>query len=220
MVQERKYKGQNVRMLLMNGAAESASFVDPEKRNELPFAYTREFNRIFDFRPDSERILLLGGAGFSYPKYILTHHTEVYIDVVEIDPLMPDLAEKFFYLNEIEDRSHMEIIIDDANSYISKCKIKYDAIINDAYIEDCMEKGLRSDRAVTDIKRCLKDGGIYVHNVIGALTGIRSMQGTMVHETVRQHFKYVEYYAVDESKPTNRLQNCMLFASDERLIER
>ena len=44
-------------------------------------------------------VLLIGGGAFDYPKYFLAHH-QGNIDVVEINKVLYDISNKYFYLEE------------------------------------------------------------------------------------------------------------------------
>ena len=73
-----------VRLLTINDVRESATFIEDGKHYDLYFKYTRDLVAPLEKKPDIKEVLLLGGAGFSIPKYIISHYPEVHIDVVEL----------------------------------------------------------------------------------------------------------------------------------------
>lgn len=75
-------------MLNVGGVLQSATYLD-ERWATCPFAYLRSFDHLFEAAlpeaPDPlvvNRVLMLGGAGFAYPKQLLLEHPGVALDVV------------------------------------------------------------------------------------------------------------------------------------------
>ena len=68
---------------------------------------------------------MLGGAGFSYPKYLISHYPAKTMDVVEIDEGMVELAFKYFYLDELFDEynlyenERLKIYVMDGRGYLA-----------------------------------------------------------------------------------------------------
>ena len=100
-VVEKTEDGEAIRLLLVNGARESATYTDKAHRNDLVFRYAVGFNDVFEINKNLKDCLLLGGAGFSYPKYFISSFPEKTLDVVEIDEVMVNVAFKYFYLDEL-----------------------------------------------------------------------------------------------------------------------
>ena len=102
-VVEKTEEGEAIRLLLVNGARESATYIDKAHRNDLVFRYAIGFNDVFEINKNLKDCLLLGGAGFSYPKYFISRFPDKTLDVVEIDEVMVNIAFKYFYLDELYD---------------------------------------------------------------------------------------------------------------------
>ena len=68
-------EGSPVRMLSVGGVLQSATYTD-ERWDRCPFAYLRAFDHLFEAEPvlSVERVLMIGGAGFAYPKQIGRAH--------------------------------------------------------------------------------------------------------------------------------------------------
>lgn len=92
--------GRAVRLLLVGRSVQSATYVDEEYRAEPVFDYYLAFDLMFDAKPDIERVLMVGGGGYAYPKHIIATRPEVHMDVVEIDPAITRIALTDFYLAE------------------------------------------------------------------------------------------------------------------------
>lgn len=92
--------GRAVRLLLVGRSVQSATYVNEEYRAEPVFDYYLAFDLMFDAKPDIERVLMVGGGGYAYPKHIIATRPEVHMDVVEIDPAITRIALTDFYLAE------------------------------------------------------------------------------------------------------------------------
>ena len=137
--------GSLVRMLSVGGVLQSATYTD-ERWDRCPFAYLRAFDHLFEAEPalPIERVLMIGGAGFAYPKQLLSDHPGVKLDVVEIDPAMVALAREHFFLDRLERRlaaegrgDDLRIFVEDGTTFLQdggRGFNGYDVIINDAFV--------------------------------------------------------------------------------------
>jgi hypothetical protein len=87
-------------------AKQSAMYLDDPSALALP--YTRYFRLVEHFVPEMRRLLVLGGGGFSFPKYALANYPNVSVDVVELDPGIVALARDYF---ELKDHPRQNIIL-------------------------------------------------------------------------------------------------------------
>ena len=128
-----------VRVLNIDSGFESATFINKEKRNELVFEYTKYYDLMFKANIDIKDTLMIGGAGYNYPKYFISHYQDKTMDVVEIDGEITEIAKEYFYLNDlireykIEENKRLGLITDDGRVYLNQNTKKYDAILNDAF---------------------------------------------------------------------------------------
>lgn len=91
--------GDEIRVLVQGGVYQSASYVG-ERWAEPVFAYYRAFDDVFeseDAMRDAygygiDRMLMLGGGGFAYPKFALMSHEGLRMDVIEYDGEITRLA--------------------------------------------------------------------------------------------------------------------------------
>ena len=212
--------GESIRLLLVNGARESATCNAKEHRNDLIFQYSICFNRVFELGREFNDCLLLGGAGFSYPKYFISHYPEKKLDVVEIDGEMVKLAFKYFYLDELyvdynlyEDE-RLKIYVMDGFEYLSLTDKTYDVIFNDAYISDSPAETLMTFESISLVKKLLNAGGVYVINLITAITGTASYPLQSVLANIKKHFEHTQFHKCHVDIPATERQNCLIFASD------
>lgn len=220
VVRDTDYFNERVRVLLVGDTRESATFIAPEKRNDLIFEYTKGLNLVLEKVPHIQNTLMIGGAGFSYPKYYISRYPEKRMDVVEVDAHMVDLAMRYFYLDELfaeydlHENNRLRIIISDGFDYLAACAEEYDAIFNDAYIGNVPDKDLLSENGVRQIKRCLKRNGVYALNLITALEGAQAMRGIMADAILKNRFRHVVVFPCTSGRAREEKQNCVIVASD------
>jgi len=213
------YRGEEARLYEVNDVRESASYFD-EKKNELVFDYMKSLVFLLNERPDAKRILMFGGAGFQFPKFLISHYPEMSIDVIEINPLAVHLARKFFFLNDLEkdykaeSSGRLRIFIEDGMEYLKRTGDRYDIIINDAYHSDIPDKGLASPKGTILIKEHLNPGGLYSFNLITALEGESSMPFILMNDTFTYHFREVKYVRCSPDLKPDSNQNILYMMSD------
>lgn len=212
-----------VRVLNIDSGFESATFINKEKRNELVFEYTKYYDLMFKANIDIKDTLMIGGAGYNYPKYFISHYQDKTMDVVEIDGEITEIAKEYFYLNDLireyklEENKRLGLITDDGRVYLNQNTKKYDAILNDAFAGNSPAKTLTTKEAAERIKASLNTNGVYLTNIISAIEGEESKFIKAEVNTLKQVFKnvyIVPCYDVDPNEP----QNTMVIASDDDLV--
>ena len=188
---------------------QSAAFIDSD---ELVLGYSRFYHLIRHFRPAFEKTLIIGGAGYSFPKEYLKVYPAAHLDVAEIDPKMTAIARRFFGL---KDDPRMTIIHEDARMYINRADSKqYDAVLMDAFGSlFSVPHHLTTVEAVRELSRILKDDGVVIFNLGSAITGPSSgfLQAEM--RTYMEVFPQVYLFKVREEYSDDRLQNLMIVGS-------
>ncbi|MBQ3790191.1 MAG: fused MFS/spermidine synthase [Lachnospiraceae bacterium] len=220
IVRDTTMQGERVRLLLVDGIQESATHLDPARKYEPMFRYLTFFQQIVESHPDPERVLLIGGAGFAYPKLFFSAGQRGSLTVVELDPRMIKLADRFFFLKDLKreydlDRTgRLRIVQDDGLHFLQTDEECYDVILNDAYLGNVPDEGLLSDEGVASCKARLKPGGILVTNIITPLGGVGAMPGLLAKKRYEQYFDQVSLYTCDPTHPATMRQNCMLTGQD------
>lgn len=104
-----------------------------------------------------KQYLFLGmGAGIM-PRFIHRHFPAAKIDIVELDPAIPRIAEQYF---GFKPNSQTTIITADARVYINKCTKHYDVIIVDVYNAKMVPFQVTTEEFFSRLKACLKPQGI------------------------------------------------------------
>src|SRR5581483_10678077 len=88
----------DIRTLRFNGSWETTM----SKSNPLKghFEYTEYFQMPFVWNPDIKHVLMCGLGGGSTPRAYQHYYTNVFVDVVEIDPVVVQVAHDYFHVNE------------------------------------------------------------------------------------------------------------------------
>lgn len=173
--------------------------------------YHRYYHLVRAFRPDFERVLMIGGAGYSFPKQFLDTYPDKRIDVVEIDPGMTALAKEHFRL---EEDPGMNIIHQDGRVFLNEAPSDtYDAVMIDAFSTlFSVPHQLTTVEAVREIRRVLKDDGVVIFNIGTAVTGDAAMFLGAEISTYQRVFPEVAIFKVDGAKRDEEVQNVILAA--------
>ncbi len=107
--------------------------------------------------------LFIGLGAGSMPKYFNKYFPDAAIDMVEVDPEMLHVAQKFFYFKENE---KMKIHIFDGRVFIKKFPRKYDMIFLDAFRNGAIPFHLTTVEFLEELKKRLNPGGLVVSNIL------------------------------------------------------
>lgn len=100
-------------------------FRDPHGAG-LPYSDAAHISRLF--RPEARRILILGLGGATLPKQFIRSYPDVVVDVVEVDPMVVQVARKYFSL---ADSDRLRVHVSDARTFVRRSKETWDLIIVD-----------------------------------------------------------------------------------------
>ena len=196
-----------VKMMGINNENNSSMFLDSD---ELVNEYTKYYHLAKHFNPNFKKTLMLGGAGYSYPKDFLHKYPEATIDVVEIDPKVTELAKKYFRL---EENPRLTIYHEDGRVFLNKTQEKYDAIFGDAFNSlHSLPYQLTTKEAVQKKYNILNDDGIVILNIISAIEGEKGKFLRAEYATYKSLFPQVYLFPVTYSGSSNMVQNIILVA--------
>lgn len=144
------------------------SCIDLQNPHILQLAYTRWMMSALLFTGPPERILLLGLGGGSLVHFLLHHHPQVHLDVVEKSKTVIQLSKGYFRLPV---HNNLQIHHRDAESFLRNTKAhspRYDLILIDIFGADSMAPPLYQQDFFSHLYNCLGEKGVMAANLWGA----------------------------------------------------
>jgi spermidine synthase len=192
------------RLLLVDGGTHT--IVDRESFNTVfPYAMVMGIPKYMFAEPGEAVLVGLGGGSVARDHYRAGWR----VDSVEIDPLIPGIAEEYFSCDA--ESSHVHVM--DGRQYFIVTDKRYDLVLLDAFGSSSIPFHLVTSEAFGLVKSRMKAGGVLAMNVEA-----RTWHDVLVHSlaaTLREHFAHV--VALPIAEPPNTLGNLILVASDRAL---
>ncbi|MBM3436049.1 MAG: hypothetical protein FJY07_07550 [Bacteroidetes bacterium] len=189
--------GRPIKILMINDEKSSAMFTDRD--DDLVFDVLKYYRLVEHFIPDFKSTLMIGGSGYAFPKDYLSRYPDASIDVVEIDPGLTQIAEKYFNL---PDNPRLVIYHEDGRTFLNKCPKKYDAVFMDAYKSMLtIPYQLTTREAVIKISEVLNEDGVVFANIISNLDENTNLFLQAEIATYRSVFPNVLLFAVQYPEP-------------------
>lgn len=156
----------------------------------------------------NNRILMIGGGAFSYPKYVLEEFPDSTIDVVEIDPELTRIAETYFDLPQKRDR--MSIINEDGRVFLNTNHKTYDTILVDAFNTYVPPFQIITQEALSKMYDSLADDGMVIMNVPSMVDESTYTLLDAELQTMKTVFNNVEVYQVRKDRELHEMQGFIL----------
>lgn len=151
------------RSLIFNpkkGSQSTIKFDEPEA--VIPKFMQYSFIALTAIDNPPKKVLFIGlGAGIM-PMFLRRLYPKAQMDIVEIDPAIPPIAEKYFGFSPDK---KMNVITKDGRVFVNKTQQQYDIVYIDAYNAKEIPFQLTTLEFFKNIKRCLKPEGIMVANI-------------------------------------------------------
>ena len=187
--------GTAVRMLNVGGAFQSVSYVEAALSCELACEYQREQARIVSELPRLRHAVVIGGGGFSFPKWLVAHLTPVRVTTVEIDPAIIELARASFGVAAVEAHfapsGRFEIVCEDGWEWLRTQGERVDLLVNEAFSGKHPLGPLACTEGAKLIREHLSEGGAYLATLRFPLEGRRSAALYETLDTFAQEFAHV-----------------------------
>lgn len=179
--------------------------------NNLQYEYTKiyaDITRLIGKNKDKLRVMVIGGGGYVYPRYIETNWPGSRIDVVEIDPAVTRAAIEAFGLAR---NTSINTISMDARNYVDELLEKqsnggesllYDFIYEDAINDYSVPYQLVTREFNDKIAELLADDGAYMVNLIDTYESTLFL-GAVVN-TLQKTFPHVYIAAMRSVHPAFR----------------
>lgn len=200
-------RGLTIRRMGINNEAHSAMYLESD---ELVSEYAKSYHLIRHFYPDFKSCLMLGGAGYSFPKSYLKTYPNANIDVVEIDPKVTQLAKDYFKLKE---DPRLGIYHKDGRTYLNHTDKTYDIILGDAFNSSySIPYQLTTQESAQKMHDILNEDGVVILNIISSIEGDSGKFFRSEYATFKAVFPQLFVYPLRDSKNGSTIQNIFLIA--------
>jgi spermidine synthase len=180
---------------------------------KLGFGYYPYYDLMFWNGRGEKNVLMIGGAGLGYPRYLVKKYPEVKITVVEIDKGLYELAKQYL---GYEDDKNISLVFQDGRLFLNNNDEKYDAILLDVFSSYTVPPHMVTREAIYRMKENLKPDGIVIMNMIGAVSGDNGHLARNIRQGFLEQFAAVHVYGVATAN-TKALQNLALVATNGEL---
>lgn len=164
-IEPARVEGRNILALRLDSLIHS--YVDLDDDRFLGYGYEKGLADLAAYaseRNPAFRTLVVGGGGYTLPRYIDSVYSESHVDVIEIDPEVTRAAHERLGLRR---SARMRVFDGDARMVAKRLDPRvYDFVVGDAYNDVSAPYHLTTLEYVLDIKRLMKDDGIYAINIL------------------------------------------------------
>jgi spermidine synthase len=197
------------------------SYSNANKTDDLKYPYEQIDAEVAEFivkRDGQVRYLLMGGGGYTMPRYLINKYPadKAMVDVVEIDPMVTYAAENLMGLGT---NTLVRSYNYDARQFLTERSIneqKYNIIQADAFNDFSVPYHLTTKEFGALVKRHLTDDGVYLVNMIDG--GQAEFARTLIR-TVGANFPYLYFCPTNKAYDGITLNTMLLIASPKPLDE-
>jgi spermidine synthase len=195
-----------IRTLSFNGSWETRMSLTNSLAGH--FEYTEYFQMPWLWNHDIKHVLMAGLGGGSTQRAWQHYYTNVLVDTVEIDPVVVDVAHKYFGVTE---SPILKIHTNDARVFLRRSTYTYDVILMDAYATtrygSSIPPHLTTKEFFEIASNHLGTNGVLAYNVIGQIYGERKSIIGALYRTMKEVFPQVYLF------PANETQNVVMVAT-------
>jgi len=151
-----------MRTLYFEKGGARQSVVKPGDPDHLELPYVRAVLCSLVFCESPNRILVVGLGGGTIPMFLHKHFPKAGVDVVDIDPVVVQVAKRFFGFRE---DARVKVHVADGRRFIEQSRTPYDWIILDAYGADNIPAHLTTAEFLQSVRRTLSHRGVVAANL-------------------------------------------------------
>ncbi len=144
----------------------------------LALAYSRTMMAFELLNPVPLRAAMIGLGGGSMAKWFYNHHPQTELTVVEINPQVIALRDRFHIP---QDNHRFCVVCEDGRMFVARHASRFDVLLVDAFGTDRMPPELRTLQFYEDCYNSLTSSGLLVVNLCGK-------NNRMTHKRIRKCF--------------------------------
>ena len=201
--------GTTVRLLNVKGTFQSVCYVDDDLLWDPVCEYHRSWAYVVhgawplgkrksrgQIHP-TRRALIMGGGGYSFPKWLVAYRPDFCCDAVEIDPAILRIAREQLFVSELENAfstqatGRLNLPVADAWDYLASDSCGYDLIVNDAFGGNRPLGPMQTAQGARMVHAHLREDGIYIGNVRTPLEGRKADPLVKTRVAFEQEFAHV-----------------------------
>jgi spermidine synthase len=141
------------------------------------------------YHPEARDVLCIGmGVGIVPMQFA---HEDARVDVVEINPAIVPVAERFFDFEP----ARVRLTIGDGRYFVDTTTNRYDVVVLDAFLGESSPSHLMTREAFGAMRRCMKPDGLLVINTIAELESGRDFLVASLVRTLGAVFRSLRVHA-------------------------
>lgn len=212
-VTERTWRdGREVRELWQNGGSSSAEYADGTPAHAYA---TASLDILRDELARADSVLVLGGAALTLPVAFLERHPDLAVDVVEIDPVVTELAHRYFAVGGLRNDA-VRVTHEDARVFLRASSDRYDLLYMDVFDHlVTVPWTMVTTEAFEAMAARLTPDGVLAANVLSPLEGPGAAFLHRLRATLESVFPNTRIYVVDPAADARVTQNLIVLASAE-----
>jgi spermidine synthase len=153
---------QGLRTLSFDKNGVRQSVVKPGDPDHVELPYARVMLVALACVEPPKRMLIVGLGGGTIPSLLHKHYPAATIDVVDIDPVVVEVARDYFGFRE---DATLHAHVDDGRRFIEMSREPYHIIFLDAFSAEEIPYHLATQQFLKAVRRALAPGGVVVANV-------------------------------------------------------
>ena len=169
-------------------------------------------------KPDAARTLVIGLGGGSLVKRLWRDYPDMFLDAVELDPDVVQVAICYFGMPENDER--IRVTVGDGREFVQLSPDTYDIIMVDVFDDDRVPRPFTTEEFMRECRDLLSPDGVIAWNVFGAIYGPHSRQFRSFHRTAANVWRHVWSFPINFAE--NKLddsRNIVMLASDADLTD-
>lgn len=153
---------QGMRTLLFDSGGVRQSVVKVGDPDHLELPYARAMVSGLALCPEPKRVLVVGLGGGTIPSFLHKHYPQTRIDVVDIDPVVVEVAKQFFGFRE---DATLKAHVQDGRQFIEERLNAYDVIFLDAFGSENIPYHLATREFLEAVRRAITAQGVVLADV-------------------------------------------------------